>query len=137
MFSDVIAGAIGYFLQTLLLSLVTIFISIPLALIILVGYLQMRKRKIRFSKQFLIFLCAALIFPTGEALLGAACYDTHSEVATNASSLLFGLSFLLTVAATVKESGRRLLVFGIGCAFVHWTFWAWLMTQMSIANSWL
>jgi hypothetical protein len=132
--------AIAYWILILVAlpaSVGTIFISIPIAVIIFLGYRQIRKRKIGLPNRFLGFLFAALLFPVGVALIGSAAYDTHSEVATNASLLLLGLSFLFTVAATVRAKGRRLFVFGVGCAFTLWTFWAWFMAGMAIANSWL
>jgi len=57
----------------------------------------------------------------------AAAYDTHSVVANYASLVFFVLSILLTVVATVREKGRRLFVFGVGCAFTVWTFWTMLV----------
>jgi hypothetical protein len=70
-------------------------------------------------------------------LIGSAAYDTQSILAGDASLVFFGLSLLLTVVATVKEKGRRSFVFGVSCAFAVWTFWAMLVAQMAISNSWL
>ena len=97
----------------------------------------MHKRKIGLPKRFLSFLLAALSFPVGVALIGAAAYATQSIVASNASNALLGLSFLFTIFATFTEKGRRLFVFGIGCAFTLWTFWATFFAGMAIDNSWL
>ena len=137
MLLDVIARAYWILLQAFLTSLVTIFISVPIAVLIVLGYAQMRKRKIGLPRGFLSFLFATLLFPMSEALIGAACYDTQDVVASNVSILLFGLSILFTVAATFTEKGRRLFVFGIGCSAILWTLWAILPVQMMIYNSWL
>jgi hypothetical protein len=123
--------------QALLATLVVVFISLPVAVLILSGYVQIRRRRIGLPRHFLVFLFAALLFPVGEALIGAAAYDTQSDLAGYASLSFFVLSFLFTVVATVKEKGRRLFVFGVACTFTVWAFWAMCVAQMSIANSWL
>ena len=123
--------------QALLATLVVVFVSIPVAVLILLGYLHIRKRKVGLPSHFLVFLFAALLFPVGEALIGSAAYDTQSDFASYASFSFFVLSVLFTVVATAKEKGRRLFVFGVGCAFTVWTFWAMFVAGMSIANSWL
>jgi hypothetical protein len=138
MLLEVIERALGYLIaQALLMTFGVVLISFPALVLILLGYVQIRSRKIGLPHHFLVFLLAAFLFPVGEALIGSAAYDTQSEVATNVSLLLLGLSFLFTVATTVTAKGRRLFVFGIGCAFTIWTFWARFVAQMSIANSWL
>jgi len=123
--------------QALLATLIIVPVSISIAVIIFLGYAEIRKRKIGLPHHFLVFLFAALLFPLGEALIGSAAYDTHSVLANYASLLFFVLSIILTVVATVKEKGRRSFVFGVSCAFAVWTFWAMLVAQMAIANSWL
>ena len=123
--------------QALLATLIIVPVSVSIAVIIFLGYAEIRKRKIGLPRYFLVFLFAALLFPVGEALIGAAAYDTQSVVATNVGLVLLGLSILFTVVATVREKGRRLFVFGTGCVFIHWTFWAWFVAGMAIANSWL
>jgi len=123
--------------QALLATLVVVFVSLPVAVLILFGYVQIRKRQIGLPHHFLVFLSAALLFPVAEALIGAAAFDTQSAVASYASLVFLVLSFFFTVVATIKEKGRRLFVFGVACMFTVWTFWAWFTTQMSIANSWL
>ena len=123
--------------QALLATLIIVPVSVSIAVIIFLGYAEIRKRKIGLPRYFLVFLFAALLFPVGEALIGAAAYDTQSVVASYASLAFLGLSFLFTVATTIRAKGRRLFVFGVGCAFTIWTFRAWFVTQMSIANSWL
>jgi hypothetical protein len=137
MFLNLLESTLGLSLETLLLSLATVFISVPLAVIILLGYLRMYKRKIELPKRFLSFLFAALLFPVGEALIGSAAYDTQSAIARNTSLLLFGLSIVFALVATVTKKGRRLFIFGISCAFVLWTFWATFFAGMAIDNSWL
>jgi uncharacterized membrane protein YhiD involved in acid resistance len=138
MILEVIEGAISILIfQALLMTLVVVYDSIPVAGLIVLGYLQIRKRKVGLPNHFLVFLFAALLFPVGEALIGSAAFDTQSDLATNASQVILGLSFLFTVATTIRAKGRRLFVFGVGCAFTIWTFWAMFVTQMSIANSWL
>jgi len=138
MLLDVIARAYWILIsQALLATLVVLFVSIPLAVLIFLGYAQIRKRKIGLPHYFLAFLFAALLFPVVEALIGAAAYDTQSVVADYASLAFLGLFVLFTSVATVKEKGRRLFVFGVGSAFTVWAFWAMFVTQMSIANSWL
>ncbi len=123
--------------QALLATLVIVQVSIPIAVLIPLGHAQIRKRKIGLPRHSLVFLFAALLFPVGEALIGSAGYNTESIVANYASLLFFVLSILLTVVATVKEKGRRLFVFGVNSAFTVWTFWAMLVAEMAIANSWL
>jgi len=123
--------------QALLATLIMVPVSTSIAVIIFLGYAEIRKRKIGLSYHFLVFLFAAFLFPVAEALIGAAAYDTQSDLASYASFSFFVLSFLFTAVATVKEKGRRLFVFGVGSAFTIWTFWAWFVAQMSIANSWL
>ena len=120
--------------QALLAALIIVPVSIA---IIFLGYAEIRKRKIGLPHHFLVFLFAAFLFPVAEALVGSAAFDTQSDLATNASQVILGLSFLFTVAATLRAKGRRLFVFGVGCTFTVWTFWAMFVTQMSIANSWL
>jgi len=138
MLLEVIEGAISILIfQALLMTLVVVYVSIPVAVIIFLGYRQIRKRKIGLPHHFLLFLCAALVFPVGEALIGSAAFDTQSDLATNASQVILGMSFLFTVAATLRAKSRRLFVFGVGCAFTVWTFWAMFVAGMSIANSWL
>ena len=92
--------------QALLATLIIVQVSIPIAVIIFLGYAEIRKRKIGLPRYFLVFLFTALLFPVEEALIGAAAYDTHSAVANYASLLFFVLSIILTVVATVKEKGR-------------------------------
>ena len=123
--------------QALLATLVVVFVSLPVAVLILFGYVQIRRRRIGLPHHFLVFLFAALLFPVAEALIGAAGFDTQSAVASYASLVFFVLSFLFTVVATVKGKSRRLFVFGVGYAFTVWTFWAMCVAQMSIYNSWL
>ena len=123
--------------QALLATLVVVFVSLPVAVLILSGYVQIRRRRIGLPHHFLVFLFAALLFPVGEALIGAAAYDTQSDLASYASFSFFVLSSLFTVVATFKEKGRRLFVFGVACTFTVWAFWAMCVAQMSIANSWL
>jgi len=123
--------------QALLATLIIVPVSISIAVIIFLGYAEIRKRKIGLPRYFLVFLFTALLFPVGEALIGAAAYDTHSVVANYASLLFFVLSIILTVVATVKEKGRRSFVFGVSCTFAVWTFWAMCVAQMAIANTWL
>ena len=123
--------------QALLATLVVVFVSLPVAVLILFGYVQIRRRRIGLPHHFLAFLFAALLFPVVESLIGAAAYDTQSDLASYASLSFFVLSFLFTVVATIKEKGRRLFVFGVACTFTVWAFWAMCVTQMSITNSWL
>jgi hypothetical protein len=132
--------AIAYWILILVAlpaSVGTIFISIPIAVIIFLGYRQIRKRKIGLPNRILGFMFAALLFPVGVALIGSAAYDTQSVVASDVSLAFLGLSFVFTIFAAITEKGRRLFVFGVGCAFMLWTFWAWFMAGMAIANSWL
>jgi hypothetical protein len=125
MLSEVIENAIWILIpQALLMTLVVVYVSIPVAAIVFLGYRQIRKEKMGLPHHFLLFLCAALVFPVGEALIGSAAFDTQSDLATNASQVILALSFLFTVAATLRAKGRRLFVFGGGCAFTVWTFWA-------------
>ena len=138
MLLDVIERAVWILIsRALLATLIIVPVSISIAVMIFLGYAEIRKRKIGLPHHFLVFLFAALLFPVVVALIGAAAYDTHSVVASYASLAFLGLSFLFTVVATVKEKGRRLFVFGVGCAFTVWTFWAWFVAGMAIANSWL
>ncbi len=123
--------------QALLATLIIVPVSVSIAVIIFLGYAEIRKRKIGLPRYFLVFLFAALLFPVGEALIGAAAYDTQSDLASYASFSFFVLSSLFTVVATFKEKGRRLFVFGVACTFTVWAFWAMCVAQMSIANSWL
>ena len=123
--------------QALLATLIIVPVSISIVVMIFLGYAEICKRKIGLPHHFLVFLFAALLFPVGVALIGAAAYDTQSIVASNASNALLGLSFLFTIFATFTEKGRRLFVFGIGCAFTLWTFWATFFAGMAIDNSWL
>ena len=138
MLLEVIEGAISILIfQALLMTLVVVYVSIPVAAVVFLGYQQIRKRKIGLPHHFQLFLFVALLFPMGEALIGSAAFDTQSVLATNASQIILGLSFLFTVAATVRAKGRRMFVFGVGFAFTVWTFWAMFVAGMSIANSWL
>jgi hypothetical protein len=138
MLLEVIEGAYWILIsQALLATLVIVQVSIPIAVMTFLGYAEIRKRKTGLPDHFLLFLFAALLFPVGEALIGSAAYDTQSVVAGYASLLFFVLSILLTIVATVREKDRRLFVCGICCAFILWTFWAMIVAQMSIANSWL
>ncbi len=114
-----------------------VFVSLPVAVLILFGYVQIRRRRIGLPHHFLVFLFAALLFPVAEALIGAAGFDTQSAVASYASLVFLVLSFFFTVVATVKEKERRLFVFGVAFTFTVWAFWAMCVAQMSIANSWL
>lgn len=90
--------------QALLATLVVVFISLPVAVLILSGYVQIRRRKIGLPHHFLVFLFAALLFPVGEALIGAAAYDTQSDLADYASLSFFVLSFLFRTCATISKS---------------------------------
>ena len=122
MLLEVIARATWILIsQALLVILNVALISFPAPVLILLGYVQIRRRKIGLPKRFLSFLFVALLFPVAEALIGAAAYDTQSVVASDVSLVFLGLSFLFTIFATVTEKGRRLFVFGVACMFTIWS----------------